>query len=93
MCLPCFPWTWTEYEDPLDSMPEQHVWMHDGQAWSLQRCVSVISFLSFLSSFEYEYYIHLVFFSFSRLLLVGVALIIVLLSFIIEAALLPLFLS
>lgn len=48
MCLPCFPWTWTEYEDPLDSMPEQHVWVHDGQAWSLQRCVSVISFLSFL---------------------------------------------
>ncbi|KAM0254317.1 hypothetical protein ACHAQJ_006903 [Trichoderma viride] len=38
MCLPCFPWTWTEYEDPLDSMPEQHVWVHDGQAWSLQRC-------------------------------------------------------
>ncbi|EHK17085.1 uncharacterized protein TRIVIDRAFT_195091 [Trichoderma virens Gv29-8] len=37
MCLPCFPWTWTEYEDPLDSMPEQHVWVHDGQAWSLQR--------------------------------------------------------
>jgi hypothetical protein len=44
MCLPCFPWTWTEYEDPLDSMPEQHVWVHDGQAWSLQRCVSVESF-------------------------------------------------
>lgn len=41
MCLPCFPWTWTEYEDPLDSMPEQHVWVHDGQAWSLQRYVSV----------------------------------------------------
>ncbi|KAH8130808.1 hypothetical protein ACSS6W_010821 [Trichoderma asperelloides] len=38
MCLPCFPWTWTEYEDPLDSMPEQHVWVHDGQTWSLQRC-------------------------------------------------------
>ncbi|EHK47566.1 hypothetical protein TRIATDRAFT_272379 [Trichoderma atroviride IMI 206040] len=40
MCLPCFPWTWTEYEDPMDSMPEQHVWVHDGQAWSLQRCRS-----------------------------------------------------
>lgn len=42
MCLPCFPWTWTEYEDPLDAMPEQHVWVHDGQAWSLQRYVSIL---------------------------------------------------
>ncbi|UKZ95568.1 uncharacterized protein TrAFT101_010400 [Trichoderma asperellum] len=43
MCLPCFPWTWTEYEDPLDSMPEQHVWVHDGQAWSLQRCQPAVA--------------------------------------------------
>jgi hypothetical protein len=61
MCLPCFPWTWTEYEDPLDSMPEQHVWVHDGQAWSLQRYVSVelVSFvygffLTFLRCVSFE---------------------------------------
>lgn len=40
MCLPCFPWTWTQYEDPLDSMPEQSTWVHDGTAWSLQPAVS-----------------------------------------------------
>lgn len=40
MCLPCFPWTWTQYEDPLDSMPEHSIWVHDGQAWVLQQIVS-----------------------------------------------------
>ncbi|POR37890.1 Uncharacterized protein TPAR_01919 [Tolypocladium paradoxum] len=37
MCLPCFPWTWTQYDDPLDSMPEQCFWTHDGNSWVLQR--------------------------------------------------------
>ncbi|KAK0386332.1 hypothetical protein NLU13_6169 [Sarocladium strictum] len=37
MCLPCFPWTWTKYEDPLDSMPDQSIWLHDGQSWALQK--------------------------------------------------------
>lgn len=46
MCLPCFPWTWTQYEDPLDSMPEHSLWVHDGQAWVLQQIVSLCAFLS-----------------------------------------------
>ncbi|KAL3953713.1 hypothetical protein ACCO45_011669 [Purpureocillium lilacinum] len=37
MCLPCFPWTWTQYDDPLDSMPEHSTWAYDGNAWALQR--------------------------------------------------------
>ncbi|KAL6912949.1 hypothetical protein FSST1_010709 [Fusarium sambucinum] len=40
MCLPCFPWTWTKYEDPYDDLhkaPEQSVWVHDGQGWELQK--------------------------------------------------------
>lgn len=41
MCLPCFPWTWTQYEDPLESMPPHSVWVHDGTSWSLQQVVSV----------------------------------------------------
>ncbi|KAG5980328.1 hypothetical protein E4U55_004152 [Claviceps digitariae] len=41
MCLPCFPWTWTQYEDPLDSMPEQSIWVHDGTEWSLQAVLSL----------------------------------------------------
>lgn len=40
MCLPCFPWTWTQYDDPLDSMPEHSTWAYDGNAWALQRIVS-----------------------------------------------------
>jgi hypothetical protein len=44
MCLPCFPWTWTKYEDPYDNLhnaPEQSVWVHDGQSWELQKVVSM----------------------------------------------------
>ena len=41
MCISCFPWTWTQYDDPLDNMPEQSVWTHDGQSWSLQRVVRI----------------------------------------------------
>ncbi|KAI9167500.1 hypothetical protein HJFPF1_03628 [Paramyrothecium foliicola] len=37
MCLPCFPWTWTEFEDPLDSLPEQSVWVPHGNSWALQK--------------------------------------------------------
>ncbi|PFH60910.1 hypothetical protein XA68_10108 [Ophiocordyceps unilateralis] len=37
MCLPCFPWTWTQYEDPLDSMPPQHVWVREGSSWAMVR--------------------------------------------------------
>lgn len=65
MCLPCFPWTWTEYEDPLDSMPEQHVWVHDGQAWPLQRCVSegffffCFKFPSWFLLFSFLFAVHL----------------------------------
>ena len=41
MCLPCFPFTWVEHEDPLDKpMPEQAVWLHNGNAWALQQIVS-----------------------------------------------------
>ncbi|RSM06328.1 hypothetical protein CEP52_005737 [Fusarium oligoseptatum] len=43
MCLPCFPWTWTKYEDPYDNLdraPEQSVWVHDGRSWELQKVVS-----------------------------------------------------
>lgn len=50
MCLPCFPWRWTRYEDPLDaldSMPEQSVWVHDGRSWTLQRVVGLILSFSF----------------------------------------------
>ena len=42
MCLPCFPWTWSKYEDPFDGLhkaPEQSVWVHDGQRWELQKVV------------------------------------------------------
>lgn len=41
MCLPCFPWTWTQYEDPLDNLPPHSVWVHDGNGWSLQQVVSL----------------------------------------------------
>ncbi|KAK4092693.1 hypothetical protein Purlil1_2618 [Purpureocillium lilacinum] len=41
MCLPCFPWTWTQYDDPLDSMPEHSTWAYDGNAWALQRIAPV----------------------------------------------------
>jgi hypothetical protein len=58
MCLPCFPWTWTKYEDPYDNLhkaPEQSVWVHDGQNWELQKVVSAI--LSFIfSSFRQLHY-------------------------------------
>lgn len=43
MCLPCFPWSWSKYEDPLDKLdklPEQSIWVHDGHDWALQRIVS-----------------------------------------------------
>lgn len=48
MCLPCFPWTWTQYEDPLDSLPSQSVWVHDGNNWALQQIVSAFCFSYFL---------------------------------------------
>lgn len=50
MCLPCFPWTWTKYEDPMDSMPDQSIWLHDGQSWALQKVVSATAKCSLLSS-------------------------------------------
>ena len=39
MCLPCFPWTWTQYDDPLDSMPPHSIWVHDGTSWVLKELV------------------------------------------------------
>ncbi|KND92359.1 hypothetical protein TOPH_03097, partial [Tolypocladium ophioglossoides CBS 100239] len=50
MCLPCFPWTWTQYDDPLDSMPEQSCWTHDGNSWVLQRLLYGTRILETLSS-------------------------------------------
>ncbi|RCI15783.1 hypothetical protein L249_2978 [Ophiocordyceps polyrhachis-furcata BCC 54312] len=35
MCLPCFPWTWTQYDDPLDSLPQPRVWKREGSSWAL----------------------------------------------------------
>ncbi|RDA91917.1 hypothetical protein CP533_1329 [Ophiocordyceps camponoti-saundersi (nom. inval.)] len=35
MCLSCFPWTWTQYDDPLDNLPEQRVWKREGSSWAL----------------------------------------------------------
>jgi hypothetical protein len=49
MCLPCFPWTWTKFEDPLDQLhkaPEQSIWVHDGQGWELQKVVGLGFFFS-----------------------------------------------
>jgi hypothetical protein len=60
MCLPCFPWRWTKYEDPLDtlsSMPEQNVWTNDGHSWALQRVVSLR--VSFFIAFCEVYYLSL----------------------------------
>ncbi len=51
MCK-CFPWTWTEYEDPLDKMPEQSVWVNDGTSWQLQQLVSQVTLLAFFFSFN-----------------------------------------
>jgi hypothetical protein len=55
MCLPCFPWTWTKFEDPLDQLhktPEQSIWVHDRQGWELQKVVSLgFLFLNLLFHF------------------------------------------
>lgn len=48
MCLPCFTWNWAKHEDPLDaleSMPQQHTWVHDGRSWVLKPTVGISSFL------------------------------------------------
>lgn len=45
MCLPCFTWNWAKHEDPLDaleSMPQHHTWVHDGQSWVLKPTVGLL---------------------------------------------------
>lgn len=58
MCLPCFPWTWTKFEDPLDQLhkaPEQSIWVHDRHGWELQKVVSLgFLFLNLLFDFIYQ---------------------------------------
>ncbi|GJN66548.1 hypothetical protein PLIIFM63780_004017 [Purpureocillium lilacinum] len=49
MCLPCFPWTWTQYDDPLDSMPEHSTWAYDGNAWALQRIRDFLQKATFIT--------------------------------------------
>ena len=45
MCLPCFPWTWVQHEDPLDSMPEQSTWVFDGNQWVLMKLVCTLALI------------------------------------------------